>query len=140
MSRVLILLLLILTPLSGCSGQAHNVRLLKQWNVHCKEAADLLAGVKDVASAKASRQRIEELLKAMDEVQAQLDKSYDPENVDFADQSAVTEQAALGIVEMQRLVAESVRIAQNPELKAELGETWQRLSMGGLLDKPGMGQ
>ena len=100
----------------------------------------MLAGVKDVASAKASRPRLEELLKAMDDVQVQLDESYDPEDVDFADQSAITEQAALGIAEMQRLVAESVRIAQHPELKAELGETWQQLSMGGLLDKPGMGQ
>lgn len=140
MPRALILVYAILTLLSGCGGQAHNVRLLKQWNAHCKEAADLLAGVKDVASAKASRPRLEELLKAMDDVQVQLDESYDPEDVDFADQSAITEQAALGIAEMQRLVAESVRIAQHPELKAELGETWQQLSMGGLLDKPGMGQ
>lgn len=115
------------------------MQLLKEWNGHGKEAADLLAGVKDVASAKASRPRLAELLNAMDDVQARLDETYDPENVDLEDQSPVTEQVALGIAEMQRLTAESVRIAQHPEIKAELGETWQRLSMGGLLDQPGMG-
>lgn len=120
----------------GCGGQAHNVRLLKQWNAHCKEAADLLAGVKDAASARAALPRLKAALQAMDEVQTELDETYDPTEVDPWDESAVNEPVAQGIVEMQRLTAESVRIARDPEIKAALGETWDRLSMGGLLDRP----
>jgi hypothetical protein len=127
--------------LSGCGGgQAHNVRLLKQWSAHCKEAADLLAGVKDVASAKATLPRLKAALQAMDEVGAQLEESYDPTEVDPWDGSAVDEPAAQGIVEMQRLAAESVRIAKDPEIKAALAEIWPRLSMGGILDNPAMGE
>ena len=137
-------LLLALTALSiflpACGGgQALNVRLLKQYKDKCKEAADLLAGVKDVPSARATLPRLKAAVQAMDDAQAQLDESYDPTEVDPWDESAVDEQAYGGIAEMQRLIAESARIAKQPEIKAALGETWDRLSMGGLLDKPGMG-
>jgi hypothetical protein len=125
-----------LVLLPGCGGQTHNVRLLKQWNVHCREAADLLAGVNDVASAKAAQPKLKAALQAMDDVQTRLDETYDPTEVDPWDESAVNEPVAEGIAQMQRLVAESARIAKDPEIKAALGETWQRLSMGGLLDQP----
>lgn len=142
MPRIHVLLLVCLSLfLPGCGrGQAHNVRLLRDYKDKCKEAADLLAGVKDVPSAQAVLPRLKASLQEMDELQAKLEQSYDPTEVDPWDEAAVDEQALGGIAEFQRLVAESARIAKNPEIKAALGETWDRLSMGGVLDQPEFGR
>ena len=52
--------------LPACSRRAtENERLQKQWNAKCKEAADLLAGVTDVASAKAAEPRLKIVLQEM---------------------------------------------------------------------------
>src|SRR5688572_11213177 len=124
--------------LSGCMPQSQNAGLLKQWNSKCKEAADLLAGVKDVPAAKAAEPRLAKLLAEMDKVQAELDRKYDPSDVDPSEERAVTEQVGEGVVQMQRLVAETVRIGKDPHLTAALGDAWTQLPSKGLLDATGI--
>jgi len=129
-----VLLAGLLALLAGCEAQAQNIRLLKEWQLKCKAAADLLAGVKDVPSAKAAEPRLAKLLSDMDKIQEQLDRTYEPSEVEPADERAVTKQVGEGIVQMQRLVVETMRIGKEPQLTQALGETWERLPSKGLLD------
>ncbi len=118
----------LLALLAGCGAQSQNIRLLKEWQHKCKAAADLMAGVKDVTSAKAAEPRLARLLAEMDKIQEKLEKTYDPSDVEPADERAVTEQVGEGIVQMQRLVVEVARVGKEPELAEALGDTWKRLS------------
>src|SRR5262245_16142918 len=127
-----------LVLLAGCSlPQAQNTRLLKNWAAKCKEAADLLATVKDEPSAKAAKPKIIKLMKEMDKLNEQLDSSYDPEDVGVIATPGVTRHLGEGIGEMQRLMEESLRIGQNPELRAALGEAWNCLPAAAMLDAAG---
>jgi hypothetical protein len=137
LNKIALLLAALLLPACNLQ-QAQAILLMKQWNIRCKEAADLLAGVKDAASAKAAAPRLEVLVKEMDKLQEQIDRVYDPTEVDPGDERAVTEQAALDIVQMQRLMVEVIRIGQQPELQAGLGPTWDRLSGYDVLKHSGL--
>lgn len=119
--------------------QAQAISLMKQWNVRCKEAADLLSGVKDAASARAAAPRLDVLVKEMDKIQGEIDRVYDPTEVDPGDERGVTEQAAQDIVQMQRLFVEVARIGQQPEITTALGDAWKRLSFYDVLNQPGSG-
>jgi len=117
----------VVVSLPACSRQgARNIALQKQWNAKCKEAADLLAGVTDVASARAAEPKLIRVFDEWEKIGEQLDESYDPENVAVRDNKAMTEAAAQGIVEMQRLTQETLRISKRPELVEALGKAWKR--------------
>ena len=104
-----------------------SVRLQREYNTCCKEATELLAGVKDVATARAAEPRLKVLLKKWEKVNDQLEDSYDPENVSGREREAMMNEVGQGIVEMQRLNAETIRIAKLPEVAAALGDAWPEL-------------
>jgi hypothetical protein len=99
-----------------------------------KEAADLLATVKDVATAKAAGPKLAATMREIQKIDEQLEKSYDPEEVDAHDSPRVTKQVAEGIGEMQRLMVESVRVGKDPEIRAALGEAWQLLPAAAMME------
>ena len=122
----------------ACSTpQAQNTRLLKQWNVKCKEAADLLETIKDVPSAKAAEPKLKVVVQELNKLDVALQASYDSEDVDFQDSPRITKHVAEGIGEMQRLMVESLRIGKNPELRSALGETWKSLPAAAMMDAQG---
>jgi predicted nuclease with TOPRIM domain len=114
--------------------QAQNARLFREWNAKCKEAADLLTTVKDVQSAKAVAPRLSALMKRLDEINEKLDQTCDPEEAALDDSPRTVKQLAEGIGEMQRLTMESVRIGQDPEIRAALGEAWQLLPAAAMME------
>jgi hypothetical protein len=126
--------------LAGCGAQSRNLRLLKQSNVKSKEVADLLAGVKDVSSAKAAEPRLNRALAEFNKVSAALETSYDSSDVDPGDRPAAEEHAAEGILQMQRMLAETMRIAKQPQVVAALGETWNQLPSTKLMEATGLDQ
>jgi hypothetical protein len=139
-SAIVVLLLAMLLP--ACNVQhVQQVRaksLMKQWGTKCKAAADLLAGVKDAASAKAAAPRLDVLVKEMDQIQEQIDRVYDPTEVDPGDEGPVMEEVGQNIVQMHRLFAEVARIGQQPEITAALGPAWDRLSGYDVLNHSGL--
>ena len=126
LSLILIMFLAILV--SACNrGPSRNVRLQREYNAYCKEAADLLAGVTDVPTARAAAPRLKEILRQWEKVNEHLENAYDPENVSRRDAEAMMNEVAQGIVEMQRLNAETLRLSKLPDVVAALGDTWKRL-------------
>ena len=121
----------------GCSfPQAQRTRLLAQWNARCKEAADLLESVKDVASAQAASPKIIAVMKELQKLDEQLEASEDPEDMGLVDMG-VTTQVGEGIGHMQRLVIEGLRIGKEPELRAALGDAWNYLPTAMMVDEAG---
>ena len=139
MTRLPLLGLLLAAALLPACNVRHMqaASLMKQWGAKCKEAADLLAGVKDAATAKAAAPRLDTLVKEMDKLQEQIDRVYDPTEVEPGDEQAVMEEVAQNIVQMQRLMVEVGRVGKEPEIAAALGETWKRLSFIDVLNQPG---
>ena len=134
----IIFLFAIIVALPACGRrQAQNLRLHKQWNVKCKEAADLLASINDVASARAAEPKLKVVLQELAKVDEQLQTWYDSENVDGSDRPAMTKEVAAGIGEMQRLNQETLRISKDPELRAALGETWKKIPSVFMLESVG---
>jgi hypothetical protein len=132
-SLALVVCLVVLVP--ACNRRAaQNQRLHKEWNAKCKEIADLLVGVTDVRSAKAAEPKLKAALREMEKLNAQLDKNYDPEDVDPGDSPKMTKAVAEGIVEFQRLMTETMRIGMDPELTAALGETWKQLPTAAIIE------
>jgi hypothetical protein len=123
---------------SACNSQgAHNVKLQRQWNAKTREVADLLAGVKDVPSAKAAGPKLNTVLQELDAINSQLDKSYDPENVDAGELGKMTKEVAEGIAETQRMNVETIRISKSPDVVAALGDTWRKLPSVFMLEASG---
>jgi len=124
----LILMIGVIALLPACSRfKSKNERLQLQWNAKTKEVNDLLAGVKDVPSAKAAEPKLAAALKDLEKIGEKLEKHYDSEDVDPGEREPMTEAVAAGIAEMQREAAEVMRISKNPELVAALGETWKKI-------------
>jgi len=135
--RVLLVFLALIGPACG-RRLASNEKLQKQWNSKCKEAADLLAGVTDVGSAKAVEPKLKAVLQEIDTINSQLEKSYDPENVSHDEARGMMKEVANGIGEMQRLNGEALRISKKPDLVAALGDTRKMLPMAPVLDAGGI--
>ncbi len=131
----LMLVAALLIGAAGCAPrQGANTRLFKQWNAKCKEAADLVATVKDVPTAKAAAPKIAAAIRELDEISGTLEDSYDPTEVDFRDAPRVDKQVGEGIVEMQRLMTESLRVGKDPEMKAALGDAWNLLPVADMME------
>lgn len=131
----LLLVAAILVCISACATRpAQNTRLFKEWNAKCKEAADLLETVKDVAGAKAAAPKLSVVMQELHKIDEQLEESYDPTEVDFDYPPRVTKQVAEGIAEMQRLNMESLRVGKDPEMKAALGEAWNLLPAAAMIE------
>ncbi len=140
-NRLIIVAVCLSGLLPACNSRAkQNEKLQKQSNAKLKEAADLLAGIRDVEGAKSAEPRLRQTLDEMNKINSQLSKSYDPEDVDSSERPAMTEAVAQGIAEMQRLVAESLRISQIPGVAAALGDTWDRLPSAMMLKRRGSSQ
>lgn len=137
---MLVLLACVAAALPACNSQAkQNERLQKEWNAKCKEAADLLAGINDPASAKAAEPKLRQVMEQMAKTGEKLDKTYDPENVHGSEAEKMTEAVAQGIAEMQRIMTESLRISKIPGVTAALGETWDMLPASALVKAGGGG-
>lgn len=135
---LLILLACVLVFLSACNRRAkQNERLQKEWNAKCKEVADLLASINDPASAKTAEPKIRQAMEQMAKVGEKLETSYDPENATGSEAEKMTEAVGQGIVEMQRMMSESVRISKIPGATAALGDTWNMLPASALLENHG---
>jgi seryl-tRNA synthetase len=135
---IALILAAICITLPACkSRQAQNEKLQRQWNAKTKEAADLLATVKDVPTAKAAEPKLKAVLQELNALGSQLDESYDPENVPASESEKMTKEVAEGIAETQRLNAETLRISKSPEVVAALGETWRKLPSVFLLEASG---
>jgi hypothetical protein len=131
-------LIALLALLPACNRrQAQNEKLQRQWNAKCKEAADLLASVKDVPSAKSAEPKLKVVIQDLNAIGRQMDKSYDPENVDASESAGMTKEVAAGIQETQRLNAETVRISKSPDLVAALGPTCKKLPSVLMLEASG---
>ena len=128
--------LVVFLPACG-GGKSGNDRLQAQWNARCKEAADLLASVQDVPSAKAAEPKLKAALQEMEKINKELGKTYDSEDVDPGESQGMTKEVAGGIGEMQRLNTETLRISKHPELVAALGETWRKLPSVFMLESVG---
>ncbi|MFL5342095.1 MAG: hypothetical protein ACJ8F7_18270 [Gemmataceae bacterium] len=133
--RILVCLI-VFVPACG-RGKSQNERLQAQWNARCKEAANLLAGIQDVPSARAAEPKLKSALQEMEKINKELGKTYDSEDVDPSDSRGMTQEVAGGIGEMQRLSAETLRISKHPELIAALGETWRKLPSVFMLEATG---
>ena len=136
--RLVIVLVAVCALLPACNRQkAQNEKLQRQWNAKCKEAAELLASVKDVPSAKSAEPKLKAALQDLEAIGSQLDKSYDPEDVSPGEAKGMTKEVGEGIAEMQRLNAETLRISKSPEIIAALGETWKKLPSVFMLEASG---
>ena len=125
----------LLVAIPACApSRASNSRLFSQWNAKCKEAADLLETVKDVASAKAASPKIATVMRELHKIDEQLQQSYDSEDVDAIEAPRVTRQVGEGIAHMQRLMAESLRVGKDPEMQAAMGEAWNLLPVAGMME------
>ena len=127
----------VVVMLPACNRRPQNERLQAKWNDKCKEAADLLAGATDVASARAAEPKLKRVLEEMDKINQQLDDSYDSENVPAGQRSGMTKRVAEGIADMERLNQETLRIAKDPALVAAFGDTWKKLPSVFMLEAAG---
>jgi hypothetical protein len=119
----------LLIALAGCRfGDPPAARLIRQSTLKCQEAADLLAGVKDAAAAKAAAPRLKKLVDEIDRINEQIERIYDPSEVDPADEPAIHAELPESIAQMQRLMTEASRIRQEPALVEALGEAGKRLA------------
>ena len=139
----LMALMLILTlDLVGCDiGRRQNAGLMGKWTAKCKDAADLLASVKDVPSAKLAEPKLKVALRELTEIGEQMERLQDREE-DYIPESRFERKHQLkgaveGIAEMQRLTLETQRISKQPELKQALGDTWKELPSVAILEASG---
>ncbi|MCE9529099.1 MAG: hypothetical protein K8R36_23885 [Planctomycetales bacterium] len=101
-----------------------------------KETADLLATVKDRATAEGAAPKLKTLLKRADKLTEQLD-AMDSEDGSYGTDEVLLKELASWIAEHGRMMQEEQRISQIPEACSGLGETWQMLT-GGAYDKGGV--
>lgn len=93
----------------------------------------------DEASARAAAPTVKKAIAAMEKTQEQLDECYDPEDVSGREAEAMAEELAKGIGDFQRMMQESMRIAQRPELIAALGDAWDALPTSAIMKAQGGG-
>ncbi len=118
-----------LVVLTGCGlAQPPAARLIRQSTAKCRETADLLAGVKDVASAKAAAPRLKKLIDEIDRLNEQIERVYDPSDVPLGQESAIHAELPESIAQMQRVMTEAARIRQEPAWVEALGEAGKRLT------------
>lgn len=131
-------LVCLVLAVGACSlPQSQRTRLFKQWAAKCKEAADLLESVQDVASAKAAGPKIIAVMKELGKLDEQIEAIHDRDDGDILDMPRETKQVGESINQMQRLMTQSVRIGKDRELKAALGDAWNYLPAAMLLDEEG---
>lgn len=117
---------LALVAMSGCTSRAaKNQKLHQQFAAKCKEAADLMAGISDAASAKAAEPRLKVVFRDLDKINQELEEHYDSEDVDPTHERVMSQAVIQGIVEFQRMTGETHRLSKNLEAIGALGETWK---------------
>ena len=138
-NRQLLLPILFLCGLhasAGCgSAAANRERLAVQMTAVTKEAGDLLATVKDEATAKAAAPKLKAICNRMEKLTERLDEADPNTNFD-SPSSKELEKYGQWMAEHSRLMQEELRVAQIPGATAALGEPWQRLT-GGIFDPGG---
>jgi hypothetical protein len=135
----LMALMLILTlDLVGCDiGRRQNAGLMGKWTAKCKDAADLLASIKDVPSAQLAEPKLKVALQELAEIDEQVQRLREAEEGEYIPEARLQhemKQVAEGIAEMQRLAIETQRISKQPELKEALGDTWKELPSVAILE------
>jgi hypothetical protein len=135
----LMALMLILTlDLVGCDiGRRQNAGLMGKWTAKCKDAADLLASIKDVPRAQLAEPKLKVALQELAEIDEQVQRLREAEEGEYIPEARLQhemKQVAEGIAEMQRLAIETQRISKQPELKEALGDTWKELPSVAILE------
>jgi hypothetical protein len=119
----------------GCSSDVAVRRsVTRQLGAATKEMADLLETVKDKPTAEAARPKVQALVKRVDRLTEELDSME--ESVGVGDEKLLAEMGDW-IAENTRMMREQYRIAQLPEARAGLGDTWMQLT-GGAYDPGGV--
>ena len=136
------LTMILTTGLAGCDiGRRKPDTLMQRWAAKCKEAADLLAGIKDVPSAKLAEPKLKVALRELAQIGEQMEQLQDREEDYISDARFELKHqlkgAVEGIAEMQRLTLETQRISKQPELKEALGDTWKELPSAAILEANG---
>lgn len=138
-------IILILIPIAalfcvflvGCGNSVAARRsLTRQLMNVSKETADLLATVKDKATAEEAAPKLKTLLERADKLTEQLDE-MDSEDGSYGTDEELLKEMGSWIGEHTRMMQEEQRISQIPEACAGLGQTWQMLT-GGAYDKGGV--
>ena len=96
-----------------------------------------MAGVSDVENARAAEPKLRVAVDELGRIDRELEKTYNPEDVDPGERKGMTEEVAKGIAAMQRLNQETLRVGRQPELVAALGETWKNLPSVPMLEAQG---
>lgn len=127
--------------LAGCDiGRRQNAGLMGKWTAKCKDAADLLASIKDVPSAQLAKPKLKVALQELTEIDEQVQRLREAEEGEYIPEARLKhemKQVAEGIAEMQRLSIETQRISKQPELKEALGDTWDELPSVAILEAAG---
>lgn len=124
---------------AGCTSQyAARQWLTREAASVTKETADLLATVKDRASAQAAAPRLQRLTDRMVRITDQFE-ALDTENEIYVgeDEERVLEEHGQWLAQQMRLMQEELRVGQIPEAREALGESWLRLT-GGAFDPGGI--
>lgn len=117
---------------AGCSSHySTRVTLTRQITAATKEAADLLATVKDEPTAQAAAPKLRAVCDRMEKLTEQFD-AFDTENEIYMgeQEQKVLEEHARWIAEEIRRMQEQARISRIPEARAGLGDVWMQLTGG----------
>jgi peptidoglycan hydrolase CwlO-like protein len=103
----------------GCDSKPTHDSLAKDMIGKMKEMVEVLKGVKDEASAKAAKPKLEGLKKEVDALKAEADKMPKPS---AEDEKKLNEKYEPELEKlMGELAGEMIRIGSDPKLASELG-------------------
>ena len=138
---VVVFVVVLVMSLAGCDiGRRQNAGLMGKWTAKCKDAADLLASIKDVPSAMLAEPKLKVALQELAEIDEQVQRLREAEEGEYITETRLKhemKQVVEGIAEMQRLTLEMQRIRKQPELKEALGDTWKELPSVAILEANG---
>jgi hypothetical protein len=125
--------------LCGCDSQyAARQRLTRDNTQVVSEAADVLAGVQDKASAEATAPKLRDIQQRMARLAAQLEAlDTEDEIYQSEEKETILAEHSKWMAAQTRLMQEQQRIGAHPELREALGPVWQELT-GGMFDPGGV--
>jgi hypothetical protein len=126
-----------LSLLAGCDNHyATRMALTKRATAATKETADLLATVRDQASAAAAAPKLKDLTARMRTIDEEFEALDTEDELYLGAENVVLAEHGNWLVEHTRLMQEEARIGQNAELRTALGDAWTGLT-GGMFDPGG---
>ena len=115
--------------LGGCNTRPSRLAAMQQLAQATSNAADLLATVKDKASAAAAAPKMQELLAKMVQLDSQLEAAEMEDDLAFEEEPELSALASY-IAAQSRFIQEQRRIGAIQELREGLGPVWQEMTAG----------